>query len=39
MARVIRDNYAQIGFAPKTRIMPGALAWVSKFVSSDVAAI
>jgi nucleoside-diphosphate-sugar epimerase len=39
MARVVRDNYAGIGFAPQTRVMPGALAWVLKFVSADVAAI
>jgi nucleoside-diphosphate-sugar epimerase len=39
LARVIRDNYADIGIAPSTRVMPSALAWLLKFVSSDIASI
>jgi hypothetical protein len=37
--RGILDNYAHIGFAPKTRVMPASLAWVLKAVSADVATI
>jgi nucleoside-diphosphate-sugar epimerase len=39
VAQAIRESYADIGIAPGTRVMPPALAWVLRFVSSDIASI
>jgi dihydroflavonol-4-reductase len=39
IARMIRDNYADIGFVPRALVAPNAMMWALKLVSADVASI